>query len=353
MAQRPAAPVPTPSGSAATAKPAPSASPSTAAAAPGPRASPGASTATRAAPPASPARGPTSPVPTDPAVPLPPLAAPVGDPAVLRALAARGRRHVLAAVAHAGAGHIGGPLSAMDILVALYFSVLRVDPARPDWPERDRFILSKGHSAIAQYAVLAMRGYFPESWLQTFDHLGSPLQGHPDMTRCPGIEMSTGSLGQGLSAGLGMALGAERLGLPSRVFVLLGDGECQEGQVWECAHAAARYACARLCAVVDCNGLPQYGWPAAPPMRVERLDLGARFAAFGWEVDEVDGHDPSALVAALSRGPGSPRPRCLLARTRKGRGVSFMQDDARWHARVPDAAELQRAQAELDAGARA
>ena len=208
---------------------------------------------------------------TDPGVAIPPLKFPVTEPAVLGALAARGRRHVIEAVAHAGAGHIGGPLSAMDILVALYFSVLRGDPARPDWPERDRFILSKGHSAMGLYAVLAMRGYFPEAWLQTFDALGSPLQGHPDMTRCPGVEMSTGSLGQGLSAGLGMALGADRLGLPGRVFVLLGDGECQEGQIWECAHAAARYRARRLRAIVDWNGLPQFAWPGSTPMAVEQI----------------------------------------------------------------------------------
>jgi len=284
---------------------------------------------------------------TDPAVPLPELRPPLADPALLRALADRGRRHVIAAVAHAGAGHIGGPLSALDILVALYFHVLRVDPARPTWPERDRFILSKGHSCMAQYATLAMRGYFPESWLSTFDSLGSPLQGHPDMTRCPGIEMSTGSLGQGLSAGLGMALGAARLGLPSRVFVLLGDGECQEGQVWECAHAATRYRATRLRAIVDWNGLPQYDWPAAPPLTVERIGIPERFAAFGWEVLEVDGHDPAALVATLGREPSGDRPLCIIARTHKGHGVSFMEDDAGWHARVPTPQELRQAELEL------
>ena len=289
-------------------------------------------------------------VSTDPDVLLPQIRPPVTDPTVLHALAARGRRHVIAAVAHAGAGHIGGPLSAMDILVALYFHVLRIDPARPDWPERDRFILSKGHSAMAQYAVLAMRGYFPESWLGTFDTLGSPLQGHPDMLRCPGIEMSTGSLGQGLSAGLGMALGAERLGLPTRVFVVLGDGECQEGQVWECAHAAARYGATRLRAIVDWNGLPQYDWPAAPPLSAERIDIPGRFAAFGWGVTEVDGHDPAALIQTLAAEPAGGRPLCIVARTHKGHGVSFMEDDPVWHARVPTPDEVRRAAAELAGG---
>jgi transketolase len=265
----------------------------------------------------------------------------------LRALAAAGRRHVLRAVARAGAGHVGGPLSVMDILVALYFSVLRVDPARPDWPERDRLILSKGHAALALYAVLALRGFFPEAWLETFDALGSPLQGHPDMLRCPGVDMSSGSLGQGLSAGLGMALGAARLRLPGRVFVVLGDGECQEGQVWEAAHAAAALGAGRLRAIVDWNGLPQFGWPGAPAAAVLRPDLGARFAAFGWEVRHCDGHDPEALAAVLGAEPAGTAPVCVLCRTRKGRGVSFMEDQAAWHARVPGPGELAEALAEL------
>lgn len=270
------------------------------------------------------------------------------DPAELQRLAARGRRHVLEAVAHAGAGHVGGPLSAMDILVTLYFAVLRVDPRRPRWPERDRFILSKGHSAIALYAVLAMRGFFPESWLATFDSLGSPLQGHPDMLRCPGVEMSTGSLGQGLSAGLGMALAAERQGLAdARVFVLLGDGECQEGQVWEAAHAAAALGASRLRAIVDWNGLPQFAWPGEAPAALRRTDLAARFAAFGWDVRHCDGHDPAALAVALSAGPQERRPLCVIAHTRKGHGVSFMEDEAGWHARVPNPDELRRALGEL------
>ncbi len=269
------------------------------------------------------------------------------DPASLRALATRGRCHVLRAAARAGAGHVGGPLSAMDILVALYFSVLRLRPREPHWEGRDRFILSKGHAALALYAVLAMRGYFPESWLGTFDRVGSPLQGHPDMTRCPGVDMSAGSLGQGLSAGLGMALGMARRAIEARVFVLLGDGECQEGQVWECAHVAARLGVRGLVAIVDVNGLPQYGWPGAAPLQPERLDLAARFAAFGWETRRVDGHDLQSLPAALAAGPSGGAPLVILAHTHKGQGVSFMRDDPRWHARVPTPEELARALAEL------
>lgn len=284
---------------------------------------------------------------TLPLEPLPHLPHPVTDPERLRGLAARGRRHVLEMVARAGAGHIGGPLSAMDILVALYFGVLRVDPGRPDWAARDRFILSKGHSATALYAVLAMRGYFPEAWLASFDSLASPLQGHPDMTRCPGVEMSTGSLGQGLSAGLGMALGAVRLGLNLRVFVLLGDGECQEGQVWECAHTAASFGATGLRAIVDWNGLPQYAWPNTAPLAVCRTHIAARFRAFGWEVAEVDGHDPAALCDVLGREPSLGRPLAIIARTHKGEGVSFMRDEASWHARVPTPEELAAAIDEL------
>jgi transketolase len=262
----------------------------------------------------------------------------------LRALCARGRSLVLASVHGAGAGHVGGPLSAMEILVTLYFHVLQVDPARPRWPERDRFILSKGHSSIGLYAVLAMRGFLPESELATFDHLGSRLQGHPDMTALDGLDMSTGSLGQGLSAGLGMALGLRRQGLQSPVYVLLGDGECQEGQVWEAAHAASALGASGLVAVVDQNALPQFAWPGAGAGDPRRIDLAARFAAFGWETRSVDGHDVAALSRALTAGD---RPLAVVARTVKGRGVSFMEDDFRWHARVPTPEELQLAAAEL------
>jgi transketolase len=266
----------------------------------------------------------------------------------LERLAAEGRARVLAAVHRAGAGHVGGPLSAMDILVTLYFHVLRVDPARPRLPDRDRFVLSKGHSSIALYTVLAMRGFFPLEELDTFDHLGSRLPGHPDMTALPGIDMSTGSLGQGLSVGVGMALGLRRRGVKSRVYVLLGDGECQEGQVWEAAHTASALALSGLVAIVDLNGLPQYAWPDAAPGEVRRPDLAARFAAFGWETREVDGHDVRAIAQALAP---ADHPVCVLARTTKGHGVSFMADDFRWHSRIPTAEELARALAELGVAA--
>src|SRR3954451_14199750 len=223
----------------------------------------------------------------------------------LEALARRGRLMVLESVANAGAGHIGGPLSAMDVLVALFFRVLRIRPAEPDWPDRDRFILSKGHSAIGLYAVMAMRGYFPVEELATFDHGDSRLQGHPDMTRLPGLEASTGSLGQGLAVGLGIALGCRMRGLPGQTYVMLGDGEMQEGEVWESVAVAARYGLGNLTAIVDRNGLQQYGWPLAPgetnrgdrqdPLATMRLDDA--LAAFGWRVVTIDGHDLDAIVA--------------------------------------------------------
>lgn len=264
----------------------------------------------------------------------------------LERIAAEGRTRLLEAVHHAGAGHIGGPLSAMDILVTLYFHLLRIDPGRPDMPDRDRFVLSKGHSSIALYTVLAMRGFFPVEELATFDHLGSRLPGHPDMNALPGVDMSAGSLGQGLSAGVGMALGLRRRGLDGRVYVLLGDGECQEGQVWEAAHTGSALQVSGLVAIVDLNGLPQYAWPGSRAGAVRRLDLGARFHAFGWEVRHVNGHDVAQLAAALQ---AADHPVAVLAHTTKGRGVSFMVDDFRWHSRVPTPEELERARIELGA----
>jgi transketolase len=262
------------------------------------------------------------------------------------------RALVIRSVARAHGGHIGGPLSAAEILVSLYFDVLRIRPDEPDWPDRDRFILSKGHSAIALYAALALRGFFPVDELETFDQLDSRLQGHPDMTRLPGLDMSTGSLGMGLSAGLGIALGARLRGGSEHTFVLLGDGECQEGQVWEAAAVAARYDIDNLTAIVDVNGLQQYGWPGPTPETRARPwgegQLPRLWAAFGWRVVTVDGHDIAQLAHAIrSAASTSDRPAVVLASTVKGKGVSFMEGDFRWHARVPTDAELDQAIAEL------
>ena len=276
----------------------------------------------------------------------------------LEDLARRGRMLVIDSVAHSGAGHIGGPLSAMDLLVALFFRVLRVRPDEPDWPERDRFILSKGHSAIGLYAVMALRGYLPVAELATFDSGDSRLQGHPDMTRLPGLDASTGSLGQGLAVGLGIALGARMRGLDAHTFVMLGDGEMQEGMVWESVTVAARYGLGNLTAIVDCNGLQQYGWPlaAGTAHRGDRADPWAGAAlrdaleAFGWRVLEIDGHDFEAIEAACGdarAAAGGGRPTAILAQTVKGRGVSFTEGHFEWHARVATPAEVATARSEL------
>lgn len=270
----------------------------------------------------------------------------------LEEMARRIRVEIIRTVNHAQVGHVGGPLSAADILAALYFRVLRIRPDEPHWPERDRFILSKGHSSLVQYAAMALRGYIPVDELRTFDSLGSRLQGHPDMKLLPGIDMSTGSLGMGLSAGLGMALGSRFTDVDPRVYVLLGDGECQEGQVWEAAMAAPRYGVDNLIAIVDHNRLQQYGWPGEtaevrlPPE--EPGELVAKWSAFGWRVIEADGHDMANLVDALERaGERTGRPSVVIAYTVKGHGVSFMAGDYRWHSKPIKPDEFAAAMREL------
>lgn len=266
----------------------------------------------------------------------------------LAATARQIRRLVLQAVHRAQGGHIGGPFSAADVLAALYFRVLQVRPAEPNWPDRDRLILSKGHAAIGLYAALALRGYFPEAELWTFDQVDSRLQGHPDLGVTPGVDMSTGSLGQGLSAGLGMALATRYTGRRYRTYVLLGDGECQEGQVWEAALMAGRYQVDNLTAIVDWNGLQQFGW-AATGYQAPDAAPAAKWAAFGWNVLAIDGHDYGQILDACTAAAATPGcPTVILARTVKGKGVSFMENDYVWHARVPSDAELALALAELE-----
>ncbi len=270
----------------------------------------------------------------------------------LTGLSAEARRLIVRSVHRAGAGHLGGPLSAADLLISLYFDVLRIDPSQPDSPQRDRFILSKGHSSIGLYAILAMRGFFPVEELDTFDQIDSRLQGHPDMTKLPGLDMSTGSLGQGLSPGVGMALGAQLRNLPFRTWVMLGDGEIQEGQIWEAAFTATRYELDNLIAILDFNGLPQFGWPQAGGFTRNRPidDPAAKFSAFGWHVVECDGHDHKSIRDAFDEAmTHRGQPTLVLAHTVKGKGVSFMEGDFNWHAKVPTDAELQQALAELNA----
>jgi transketolase len=241
------------------------------------------------------------------------------------------------------------------MLAALYFRVLRIRPDEPAWPDRDRFVLSKGHSSIGLYAAMALRGYFPVEELATFDAAHSRLQGHPDMTRLPGLDMSTGSLGMGISAAMGMALGARHTGRDVRAWVMLGDGECQEGEVWEAAMAASRHGLANLVAIVDHNRLQQYGWPGdGPDGRIPPQvpgELAAKWAAFGWRVLEMDGHDMAEVVATLEAAAdpagADGRPTVVIAHTVKGKGVSFMEGHYFWHTRAIKPEEYAQAMAEL------
>ena len=259
------------------------------------------------------------------------------------------RRDILTMITEAGSGHPGGSLSCTDILTALYFGgVMDYDPADPAKPGRDRFILAKGHAAPALYAILAHAGYFPIDELATLRKLGTRLQGHPDCRLCPGVEVSTGSLGQGLSIAAGTACGLRLDGNDARVFALLGDGECQEGQVWEAAMFSAHQKLGHLVAIIDNNELQIDGCIHEV---CDPGDLGARFAAFGWSVTTADGHDLAALIDALSaaKADSSPQPKLVVARTVKGKGVPFMENQAGWHGKAPDAAQLQEALAALGA----
>ena len=245
-----------------------------------------------------------------------------------------------------GSGHPGGSLSAVEILAALYLCVLRHDPADPYWPERDRFVLSKAHAVPVLYAFLAECGYLPVEELASFRHLGSRLQGHSKMHSVPGVEMSGGSLGQGLSFSVGHCLAARLDGRGSRVFCLLGDGELDEGQVWEASMAAAHYRLGNLTAIVDRNGVENDGH-IVDIMRQE--PLADKWRSFGWEVFEVNGHDAPALIATLQRANVSDCPRVVIADTVKGKGVSFMENTAAWHGKAPNADERERALTEIGA----
>ncbi|WP_165246647.1 transketolase [Adlercreutzia sp. ZJ141] len=258
------------------------------------------------------------------------------------------RIDIVRMISEAGSGHPGGSLSCTDILVALYFGgVLKHDPANPQWNERDRFVLAKGHAAPAQYAALAEAGYFPREELMTLRKLGTRLQGHPDSNLLPGIEVSTGSLGQGLSIACGMACGLKLDGTGQTVFTVLGDGECQEGQVWEAAMFAAHRKLDNLVAIVDRNCLQIDGNTADV---CDPGNVAQKFAAFGWDVSEVDGHDIAALIEVLQQAKESHggAPHAIIAKTVKGKGVSFMEDQAGWHGKAPNAEQTQLALAELD-----
>ena len=283
-----------------------------------------------------------------------PIAPVAFDADRVRAAATQMRRDIVTMLHAAGSGHPGGSLSAADVVATLYFGgVLHHDPADPSNPARDRFVLSKGHAAPALYAALAQAGYFPREWLATLRKLGSHLQGHPDMRKCPGVEVCTGSLGQGLSVSAGMALGllqdAEREGRePQHVFTLLGDGELQEGQVWEAAMFAAHRKLSNLVAIVDNNNLQIDGHLDDV---VDLGDIAAKFEAFGWRVIEVDdGNDVAQCYMALSDAVVcSGLPVAVVLHTVKGKGVSFMEDQAGWHGKAPNDEQLAQALADIDA----
>src|SRR6516165_5772970 len=265
----------------------------------------------------------------------------------LDAIARRLRLDSIKMIAAANSGHPGGSLSAADIVTALYFGgVLKHDPKRPDWPDRDRFILSKGHGVPVLYAALAERGYFPTSELKTLRQVDSRLQGHPVQGLTPGIEASTGSLGQGLSIGIGHAIAGRLDGKHYRTYVLLGDGECQEGQVWEAVMIAGNYELDTLIAIVDNNRYQLDG----PVEEINSIQpLADKFRAFKWHTLEVDGHDIGAVLDALHQARAHEgRPTCIIAHTVKGKGVTFMENNNEFHGKAPNADQLAVALAQLD-----
>ena len=263
----------------------------------------------------------------------------------LRRVAATIRQDIIRQVYSAGSGHPGGSLSAADIMTALYFDVMNIDPENPDMSERDKFVLSKGHAAPVLYACLARRGFFPPEELKTLRKPDSRLQGHPSKTALPGVEMSTGSLGQGFSTAVGMAIAGKLDENPGRVYVMLGDGELNEGLVWEAAMAAAHYKLDNLCAVVDHNGL-QIDGRNEDVMNV--MPIAEKFAVFGWNVLEIDGHDMDQILDAFelaARCGGMPS--VIVAETVKGKGVSFMENIAGWHGKAPNEEQARSAMKEL------
>ncbi len=262
----------------------------------------------------------------------------------LQSVAQQIRRDIVEMIHVAGSGHPGGSLSAVEILTTLYFDTMDIDPKEPDRSLGDRFVLSKGHAAPALYATLARRGYFNPEILGTLRKMGSILQGHPDMKKVPGVDFSTGSLGQGFSGAVGMALASRLDASDKKIYALLGDGELNEGIVWEAAMAAAHYGLSNLVAIVDHNGLQIDG------SNDEVMSLGPlanKWTSFGWHVIPVNGHDPAALIHAFRSAEAVDSPVVLIAETIKGKGVSFMEDQAGWHGKAPNAEELSKALAEL------
>ncbi|MBO5648427.1 MAG: transketolase [Clostridia bacterium] len=265
----------------------------------------------------------------------------------LQLTAANVRLGILEEVYSASSGHPGGSLSIADVITYLYFSEMRVRTEEPEWADRDRFVLSKGHTCPALYAVLAEKGFFPKEDLKTFRHVDSYLQGHPDKKHIPGVDMSSGSLGQGISAACGMALAGKLQNKSFRVYTVLGDGESQEGQVWEAAMFAAHYKLDNLCAVLDFNGL-QIDGKITDVMNPTPLD--DKFRAFGWHVIVIDGHNFDEIEAAFAEARTvSGKPTLILSKSVKGKGVSFMENQAGWHGKAPNASEYEQGVNELRA----
>jgi transketolase len=263
----------------------------------------------------------------------------------LQAIAKKTRREIIEMITAAKSGHPGGSLSAVEIVVSLYFDALRHDPANPKWPNRDRFILSKGHAAPVLYSVMAQCGYTPEDELKNLRKLGSIYQGHPDVRFIPALEASTGSLGQGLSLGIGMALAARLDGLQYKTYVVLGDGEIQEGQIWEAAMFGSFHHVDNVCAIVDHNGIQLDGF-VKDILDVE--PLGDKWRSFGWNVIELDGHDiPSLQKAYAEFASTKSKPTVIIAHTIKGKGVSFMENNPKFHGVAPTDDEMKRALQEL------
>ena len=257
------------------------------------------------------------------------------------------KKHVVDMIYKAQSGHPGGSLSVADFMTACYFRYMNVDPANPRWADRDRFVLSKGHVCPAQYAALAMRGYFPMEVLDTLRKEGSPLQGHPSMNKCPGIDISTGSLGQGMACAVGMAIAAKMDGKDYRVFCAVGDGECNEGEIWEAAGTAYKYKLDNFVLFVDWNNLQLDGTceEIMPP-----IDLAKKFEAFGFEVFRCEGNDMVSLTAAMDKALASKNglPKAIVGRTVKGKGVSYMENQVGWHGTAPNAEQYRQAMEELE-----
>lgn len=267
--------------------------------------------------------------------------------AALKKTANELRRNIITMIYEAQSGHPGGSLSIADFITACYWHAMNVDPANPRWSERDRFVLSKGHTCPAQYAALAMKGFFDMSVLSTLRKEGSILQGHPDMKKCPGIDISTGSLGQGFACAVGMALAAKLDGKKYRVFCAIGDGECNEGEIWEAAGTAYKYKLNNVIAFVDWNNLQLDGTceEIMPP-----IDLAKKFEAFGFEVWRIDGNDMEQVVRALDEAMAANNglPKCIIGKTVKGKGVSYMENQCSWHGTAPNNEQYKQAMAELD-----